>query len=56
VSCNIRNRFLSRSYSGKEGDLDGSVGIVAGYGLDGGCSIPDSARSFSLLHSVKTGS
>jgi hypothetical protein len=35
---------------------DRSVGIATRYGLDGQCSISSSARDFSVLPSVQTGS
>jgi hypothetical protein len=36
-------------------DLDSSVSIARGYGLDDPCSIPGSER-FSFLHNAKSGS
>jgi hypothetical protein len=35
---------------------DSSIGIAIGYGLDGGVSIPDMVRFFSLFHIFQTGS
>jgi hypothetical protein len=31
-----------------------SVGIAKGYGLDGRCSSPVKAKSYSLFHSIQT--